>query len=85
MMMWWRWLCSLYPPHKSQSIDPYRWRCSCGHTWKFNKLQLLWMHLFDDYIYTCPQCHRKSRYRMISHVVRDMDTDEIRENNRWLE
>ena len=85
MMMWWRWLCSLYPSYKSEEIDPYVWRCSCGYVWKFNKLQLLWMFLFEDYTHTCPQCQKQSRYRMITHVVRETDTEKIRENNRCLD
>jgi hypothetical protein len=43
------------------------------------------MFLFDDYTHTCPQCQRQSRYRMITHVVREIDTDEIKEHNRCLE
>lgn len=83
--VWWDWYCALFKQvKKSESVDPYTWRCHCGYTWKFNQLQLLIMFLFDDYIHTCPQCHRKSRYRMITHVVREIDTDKIRENNRWL-
>lgn len=42
------------------------------------------MFLHDDYTYTCPQCMRQSRYRMITHVVRETDTDKIRENNKWI-
>lgn len=85
MMMWWRWFSSLFPHRKQQDIDPYQWKCTCGYVWKFGKLELLYMHLFDDYTHTCPQCQRQSRYRMISHVVRETDTQKIRENNKILE
>ena len=83
--VFWEWYCSLFKPELKQEIDPYTWRCVCGHTWKFSKWQLLRMFLFKTYVYTCPQCHRKSRYRMVSHVARETDTEEIRENNRWLD
>lgn len=82
--VWWEWYCSLFKGKDKKEIDPYTWRCVCGHQWKFSRLQLLRMFLFDDYIYTCPQCHRKSRYRMITHIVREIDTEEIKENNRCL-
>ena len=84
-MFSWEWWCSLFPSQKKEEIDPYTWFCKCGHRWRFNKFQLLLMFLFEDYVYTCPQCQRKSRYRMVTHVVRETDTDEIRENNRWLD
>ena len=83
--MYWEWFCSLFPHRKVQDIDPYEYRCTCGYRWHFTWWQLLWMHLFEDYIHTCPQCQRKSRYRMLSHVVRENDTEEIRENNRWID
>ena len=83
--VWWEWYCSLFPVDKKREIDPYTWRCKCGHTWKFSKFKLLLMFLFEDYVYTCPQCHRQSRYRMITHVVRETDTDKIRRNNRWID
>ena len=82
--MWWEWYCSLFPSKAKDEIDPYLWRCKCGHTWKFNKWHLLRMLFFEDYIYTCPQCLRKSRYRMITHIVRETDTREIIENNKRL-
>lgn len=84
MMMYWEWFCSLFRTKERQTIDPYLWRCSCGFTWKFSRFELLWMFLHDDYTFTCPHCQRQSRYRMITHVVRETDTDEIREHNRWL-
>ena len=84
-MFSWEWFCNLFPHNRSESIDPYQWRCSCGHTWKFNKIQLLRMFLFDDYTHTCPQCQRQSRYRMITHVVREIDSEKIKRNNRWLD
>lgn len=82
--MIWEWLSQFYS-YESPDIDPYLWRCSCGHTWRFNKLELLKMFLFPDYTHTCPQCQRQSRYRMIKHIVREIDTDKIREHNRCLE
>lgn len=83
--VYWEWLCSLYKSREKTTIDPYLWRCPCGHTWRFNRLQLLWMFLHEDYVHTCPQCLRKSRYRMITHTVRETDTEEIRRYNRGLE
>ena len=84
-MFSWEWFCSLFPSSKREEIDPYTWKCKCGYEWKFNKLQLLLMFLRDDYTFTCPYCLRQSRYRMITHVVRETDTEKIRENNRWLD
>jgi len=79
------WYSSLFKSSKKANIDPYTWTCiHCGKKWRFGRLALLKMFLCDDYIHTCPQCQYKSRYRMIYHVVREMDTEEIRENNRWL-
>ena len=83
--VFWEWFCSLFPEEEKEVIDPYTWRCVCGHTWKFSKWQLLRMFLFENYTYTCPQCQRKGLYRMSTHVVRDIDTDEIKEHNRWLD
>ena len=85
MMVWWDWFCSLFETQEKADIDPYTWMCKCGHRWRFNKWQLLRMFFFEDYIYTCPHCQRKSRYRMITHVVRESDTDYIRENNKMVE
>ena len=82
--MIWEWLSQFYH-YESPDIDPYTWRCSCGHTWRFNRLELLWMFLFNDYTHTCPQCQKQSRYKMITHVVREIDNDKIREHNRGLE
>lgn len=81
----WEWYCSLFPSKPKKSIDPFLWRCSCGRKFKFNKLQLLRMYLQKNYIYTCPHCQRKSTYRMITHVVRDIDPEWIKEHNRWLD
>ena len=83
--MSWEWLCSLTQPQEREVIDPYQYRCLCGYKWKFSWWQLLRMFIFGDYIHTCPQCQRKARYRMITHVVRDIDTEAIKENNRWLD
>ena len=83
--MYWKWLSSLYHSTSKQVIDPYTWRCKCGYSWKFSKLQLLWMFIHNDYTHTCPQCFRQSRYRMITHVVRETDTEKIRMNNRLVE
>ena len=83
--MFWEWLCSLTQSQKTIDIDPFVWRCQCGYKWKFSKWQLLKMFLSDYYVHTCPNCQRKSRYRMVSHVARETDTEEIRENNRWLD
>lgn len=85
MMVWWEWFSSLFKAQEKEEIDPYTWLCKCGHTWKFSKWQCLLMLFFEDYIYTCPQCQRKSRYRMITHIVRESDTESIKENNRMLE
>ena len=74
--IFWEWFCSLFPAQEKEVIDPYQYRCICGHKWKFNKWQLLKMFLFENYTYTCPQC---------THVVRDIDTEEIKEHNRWLD
>lgn len=82
--MFWEWYSSLMSMRK-KVIDIYLWRCSCGYTWKFSKLQLLKMFLKDEYIHTCPQCQRQSRYRMITHVIRDTPTDEMIEHNKMLE
>ena len=83
--VWWEWFSSLFPSYEADEVDPYTWTCiHCGYKWRFNKLELLKMFLFDDYTHTCPQCQWQSRYRMITHVVREIDSDEIRENNRWL-
>ena len=82
--MFWEWYCSLFPRDNHKEIDPYLWRCPCGYSWKFNKLQLLRMYLTGEYIHTCPQCLRKSRYRMITHVVREIDTEEIKKHNQML-
>lgn len=79
-----KWYASLYSIHH-KVIDPFRWRCACGYSWKFSRWQLILMLLKDDYVHTCPRCQRKSRYRMISHVVRDLPTEEIIENNKLLE
>ena len=83
--IFWEWFCSLFPAQEKEVIDPYEYRCQCGHKWKFSKWQLLKMFLFENYVYTCPQCHRKSLYRMVTHVVRETDTEAIRENNKWLD
>ena len=85
MMVWWNWYCSLFKAQKKADIDPYTWSCKCGHRWRFKKWQLLLMFLFEDYIHTCPQCQRKSRYRMISYVTREKDTESIKENNKMVE
>lgn len=77
------WYASLFNI-RHKVIDPFHWSCSCGYTWKFSKWQLVMMLLKDDYVHTCPQCQRKSRYRMISHVVRDTPTDEIIKHNKML-
>lgn len=83
--VWWEWFSSLFPSYKSEKIDPYLWTCThCGYTWKFGWFSLLRMFIFGELIHTCPQCLYKSRYKMITHVVREVDTDKIRENNRWL-
>lgn len=82
--VWWEWFCSLFPPHHSEEVDPYLWTCECGFKWKFNKWQLLKMYLFNNITFTCPRCQRQGNYRMITHVVRDIDTDEIKEHNRRL-
>lgn len=79
------WLASLYKSEPKDDIDPFSWKCVCGHKWHFNKWQLLRMFLFKNYTYTCPQCHRKSRYRMITHVIRDKNSKEIDKHNRMLE
>ena len=79
------WYASLFKSPPREDIDPYQWKCVCGYKWKFNKFQLLRMFLFKYYTHTCPQCQRKSRYRMVSHVVRDINTKDIIEHNRWLE
>ena len=39
--VWWDWYCALFKQvKKSESVDPYTWRCHCGYTWKFNRLEL---------------------------------------------
>lgn len=81
----WEWYCSLFPSKPKKEIDPFLWRCACGHKWKFNKLQLLRMYLQKNYIYTCPQCQRKMTFRMITHVVKDIDSEWVKDHNRWLE
>lgn len=83
--MFWEWYCSLFPSTPRQEIDPYKYHCKCGYSWKFTWWQLLLMYLFEYYTHTCPQCQRKSRYRMIRYVARVSDTEKIRENNRWIE
>ena len=84
--MWWEWLCSLFPASDKTDVDPYVWRClHCGFKWKFSRFEQLKMFLSSDYIHTCPQCQYQSRYRMIKHIVRETDTDEIRENNKWID
>ena len=80
----WEYYCSLFPKKSEEIIDPKEWRCSCGYRFKFSRWQLLRLYLQDKYVFTCPQCLRKSTYRMITHVVRDIDSDEIKDNNRWL-
>lgn len=82
---WWKWYCSLFPSRRYEEVDPYLWQCQCGYKWRFSKIQLLHMYLTGEYIHKCPQCQRKSRYRMITHVVHELDTDEIKEHNRCLE
>lgn len=83
--VWWEWYCSLFPSTNPPSNDPSIHRCVCGHTFKFGWWQLLRMYLFEYYVYTCPQCQRRSRWRMIRYVVRTGDTNEIKRNNRWLD
>ena len=84
--VFWEYYCNLFKTNNDQQeICPYTWRCSCGHTWKFNKIQLMLMFFKGNYIYTCPQCLKQSNYRMITHVVREIDTEKIREHNRGLE
>ena len=83
--VYWEWFCSLFPSYKSEDIDPYTWVCHCGRKWKFNRIQLLRMYLFKNYIYTCPQCQRQGTFRMLCHVVRDIDSDEVKQNNRMIE
>lgn len=81
----WEYYCSWFPTQKSEDIDPYLWTCQCGYRWRFGFVSLLRMYLFKSFIHTCPKCQRKSTYRMLSHVVRDVDSDYVKECNRKLE
>lgn len=83
--IWWEWYCSLFPSSSHEPNDPTLRRCRCGYTFKFNRWQLLKMYLFGEYIHTCPQCLRKSRWKMITYVVRKGDNEMIKRNNRLLE
>ncbi len=83
--MSWEWYCSLFPSKSSDEIDPFLYTCECGFKWRFTSFQLLRMYLSKSFIHTCPRCQRKSTYRMISHVARDIDSDWVKEHNRRLD
>ena len=81
----WEWYCSLFPSKSRKEIDPFVYTCECGYKWKFSRFQLLRMYLSKYYIHTCPRCQRKSTYRMITHVARDIDSEYVKDHNRMLE
>ena len=58
-------------------IDPTLQYCQCGHTFRFRTWHKLWMLLFQEYTYRCPQCHSVLKFRLISHVVK-VDTVSIK-------
>ena len=54
----------------------------CGTDYNVNQF-LLYLRLIihDEYYHTCPYCHRRSRYRLISHIVHDVvGSDELEDN-----
>ncbi len=81
----WEWWCALFPSKPKKEIDPFVYTCSCGYKWRFSKFQLLRMYLSRNYIHTCPRCLKKSTFRMITHVVRDIDSEWVKDHNRRLE
>ena len=85
-MVWWEWYCSLFPPAKHEVIDPREWKCECGYTWHFSLFQKIKMLMFGNMVFKCPQCHRKKRFMMITHIVRDSTNEkDLVEHNKKLE
>ena len=75
----WEYKCKTW--HKSSdeeyNIDPTLQRCKCGFAWRFGKMQLLKMFIYNligrEYTYTCPQCLTKYNYRMVYHTVKEKE------------
>lgn len=79
-MMYWEWLCSLFPKYTAPKIDPTLLKCECGYSWHFGKLDYIRMILFNHIIVTCPQCQRKHYYNLSYHIIKEVDKTKA-ENN----
>lgn len=54
-------------------------RCSCGHTYRLSKFQLVRL-LFGDILFYCPCCHRLHKYRMTKFCFEVFDKESKRDN-----
>lgn len=79
----WEYYCSWYPKKEYEKTDPLKNKCNCGYEFKFNFFQKLLMLIKEDYVFTCPQCLHKRKYRLICHIVRDVGNERelIKHNN----
>ena len=84
--VWWEWYCSLFPQSEHEVIDPREWKCECGHSWHFSLFQKMRMLMFGSMVYTCPNCRRKKRFRMITNIVRETTNEkDLAEHNKKME
>ena len=51
-------------------MDPLEHRCRCGYRFHISIFQKLLMLLFGDYLFICPVCHRRLKFRLVYHVVK---------------
>lgn len=62
-------------------IDPTLKYCTCGASFRPGTFHKIWMLLFNEYTYRCPQCGTILTFRFYGHVVK-IKTEQIKNKEK---